>query len=193
MISKYTRGMVYWATIPNTYGESFQHGHRPCVIVSNDMANIFSKNVTIVPCTTNMERHESQPTHFTTRIQKGVSSVVLCESILTVSKTLLDEFIGVLDDNSMKHIDDCVAIALGLKEAVMTVPKYFELDENEKSEEKPAPEESQERITSDDIKKQYLEDFDNYGVQFVVTKYNVASIPAAYSRRQYYKKAIDKS
>lgn len=119
MLSKYTRGMVYWCELPNWYGDNVQSGKRPCIIVSNDVNNIFSNNIMIVPCTTNLNKEKSQPTHYTTKITKDVESVVLCESIFTISKHLLSSFIGVLDNNTMNEIDECIKIALGLTQLDM--------------------------------------------------------------------------
>lgn len=184
MIAKYARGMVYWINLPNTFGDSVQTGRRPCVIISNNVGNIFSENVTVVPCTTNIEKADSQPTHYTTKLYATTESVVLCENIITVSKRLCDTFIGLLDEHEMKNIDKCVSIALGLQE----VPKSTNIAEVQEDTLKL----KSNRIASIDIKKEYLADFEKYGVDYVIAKYNVASISAAHQRRLYYQKQLTK-
>lgn len=184
MIAKFARGMVYWVNLPNTFGDTVQTGRRPCVIVSNDVGNIFSKNITVVPCTTNIEKINSQPTHYTTNLFVTTESVVLCENIMTISKSLCDGFIGLLDDNEMAAIDKCLAITLGLTE----VPKPVKSEEVQEETTRTI----NRKITDPKVKKQFVSDFENYGPDYVVQKYNVASIQAAYHRKEYYQKQLTK-
>lgn len=190
MITKYARGMVYWVNLPNTYGDSVQTGRRPCVIVSNNIGNIFSDNITIVPCTTNIEKATNQPTHYTTKVYVTTESVVLCENIVTISKKLCDSFIGLLDENEMKAIDECIAIALGLKE----IPKHTkpkDIQEEHHIQEEPIQEKTiNQKITDPEVKKQFILDFEKYGVEYIVKKYHVASVSAAYHRKEYYQKQL---
>jgi mRNA interferase MazF len=180
MISRFTRGMVYWVTLPNYYGDTVMSGRRPCIIVSNDVGNMFSENITIVPCTSNIGKDSTQPTHHTTRITKDTESIVLCENIMTISKKSADTFIGVLDNITMKHIDECIKIALGINEVPVTVTVTEQAEE-------PTPQEPKKLITKEH-QKQYVADYDTYGVDYVVTKYAVASRSAAYQRYNYYKR-----
>lgn len=183
MITKYTRGMVYWINLPNIFGENVQSGRRPCIIISNDIGNMFSENITVVPCTTNLTRAFSQPTHLKTSVLKDVDSTVLCETVITISKKLTDGFIGVLDNKTMSEIDDCVKIALGLtdKPIPMPEPKPKTII---KTTDKPI------RITTKEQKELYLKEYDEKGSKFVVEKYNIASENAAYQRYTYYKREI---
>ena len=113
MLSQYSRGMVFWATIPK-FCQHINDGKRPVIIVSNNTANLFSPNVTVVPCTTNVTKN--QPTNVHTKLVNGCPSVALCESVLTMDKVNLENFIGVLDDKTMSDIDRSLKIALGLGE-----------------------------------------------------------------------------
>lgn len=179
MIKKYARGMVYWVDLPNWYGENVQTGRRPCIIISNDVGNIFSNNVTVVPCTTNLDKLSTQPTHCKTSLFKNVESLILCESIFTISKTLIGDFIGLLDDDTMQQVTDCIKIALGIDK----IPEKI-------SEPKKEPEtkvKQPKKISLKETQQEYIKDYDKYGPDYVVKKYNVASKNAAYQRYKYYK------
>lgn len=188
MIAKYARGMVYWVNLPNAYGDSVQTGRRPCIIVSNNVGNIFSENLTIVPCTTNLEKSDSQPTHYKTKLYATTESVVLCENINTVNKKLVEGFIGLLDETEMEAIDKCIAIAIGLQE----IPKNQELPEMPRDASVSEEEINVGRVVSLEAKKEFLLDFAKHGVDYVVRKYQVASPGAAYQRRKYYQKQLTK-
>lgn len=180
MITRFARGMVYWVNLPNWYGDNVQSGKRPCIIVSNDIGNIFSENIMVVPCTSNMNKENTQPTHYTTRVTKDTESVVLCENIFTISKKLTEGFIGLLDAKTMEEIDKCIMIALRLADIPQSVPLIPE----------ETPTKDTKRIITKEQKQQYIQDYENYGLDYIVTKYNVASRSAAYQRYTYYKKQI---
>ena len=115
MFTKYARGMVYWANIPKyDINPNLQSGRRPVIIVSNNVANCLSNNITVVPCTTNTEKNPDQPTHYIMALNPREDSLVLCEDIITINKNLLESFMGMLDEHIMKDIDQCLKAALGL-------------------------------------------------------------------------------
>lgn len=73
--------MELWlADLPVVPGH-VQHGTRPVVIVSNDIANNFSPIVTVVPLTTN-RKASTLPTHVCLR--GYVLSAIGCHSLLAV-------------------------------------------------------------------------------------------------------------
>lgn len=115
MLTKYARGMVFWANVPNYADSHIQDGKRPVVIISNDMANLFSPNVTIVPCTTNTAKN--QPTHVHTELIDKRFSVILCETILTIDKKYLEEYVGVVDTMTMSKVNNALKVALGIGES----------------------------------------------------------------------------
>ncbi|WP_347495548.1 type II toxin-antitoxin system PemK/MazF family toxin [Ruminococcus albus] len=78
--------------------------------------NKYSPTVTVVPITSKF-KDLNQPTHFL--VQAGTAnlnkdSVILAESIRTISKERLRYYIGDLNDNFMKQISNTVKIQLGL-------------------------------------------------------------------------------
>lgn len=123
MFSRYMRGMVYWAKLQNDdINSSVTTGIRPVIIVSNNIANCTSRNVTVVPCTTNTEKNLEQPTHTLVHFKKDTASLVLCEDITTINKESLAGFMGMLDNDTMMKVDKCLLSALGL----CYVPNPFE-------------------------------------------------------------------
>lgn len=208
MISKYTRGMVYWADITiSAYSKHLQPKRRPVIIISNDVGNFFSGNVTIIPCTTNMEKNASQPTHYTTELTKGVTTIVLCENIQTVDKTILGDFIGILDENTMLEISRALGIALGFTDLKLNpkpltsntkIEEIQEVKEEQKKEDKPVKIPTTttgvDRSTkSPTYMKKYLKDLEEYGVEFVRVRYKLPSVSAVHQRKLRYKKALDNS
>ena len=189
MVSMYTRGMVYWVNIPKAYGDSVQIGRRPCIIISNNVGNALSDNVTIVPCTTQIEKKLDQPTHHLLKIFPQTESIALGENIITVSKKLCEQFIGILDEENMKDIDKIIRIALDLNETPVTFKKK---EAPEQPKEATKNESTPSRLDSLDAQQAFLKDFDKYGVQYILTKYGITNASAAYQRKQYYKNKLTK-
>lgn len=109
---KYLRGQIYWLHDVKEYDGSVQGGSRPVIIVSNNRANKFSNNLTIVPCTS-IKNKKNLPTHVFLNINEP--SIALTEDIQTVSKQRIGLFIGTCTTNIMNEIDNALKIALDLK------------------------------------------------------------------------------
>jgi mRNA interferase MazF len=208
MIRRYVRGMVYWADITITaYCKHLQPKRRPVIIISNDVGNFFSGNVTIIPCTTNVEKNASQPTHFTTELTKGVTTIVLCENIQTVDKSILGDFIGMLDKETMIEISKALGIALGFTDLKLNpkplasntkIEDIQEVQEEQKKEEKPIKIPTTTNGVDRSTKtpaymRKYLKDLEEYGVEFVRVRYKLPSVSAVHQRKLRYKKALDNS
>lgn len=205
MLMEYIRGMVFYANIPNViYAPSVQAGRRPVIIVSNDVGNIHSQNVTVVPCTSNISKKDSQPTHYTTRLKKDIDTIVLCEDIMTIDKSCLESFIGVLDDYTMEKISEAIAIALGFTN-LKVVPKINTLKAEKETQSVPKqPEKVAEEtkpitlsskidrtVKTNDFMQKFLKEMKQYGARHVAKKYGLASDSAAYQRALRYRKALD--
>jgi mRNA interferase MazF len=186
------------------YGDSsVQSGRRPCIIVSNNVANIFSDNLTVVPCTSNIQKSAKQPTHYFTKLYNNTDSVVLCENITTIPKKSCGSFIGLMTEEDMKYIDKCLAIAIGLKEIPKSEMPKVETPKIEKPKveyidavKAALPIQKTDKPTGPKIyskakKRKFLEEYEKYGKQYVMTKYNLPSETAVYLRVNRYKKALD--
>jgi len=105
------RGDVFYVAGGWSCVGSEQHGGRPVVIVSNDVGNEHSGNVTVVFLTTKPK--VKLPTHTKVTTTREVSTA-LCEGVTTISKDRLDNFLCTLRKDEMDRIDECLRIALNL-------------------------------------------------------------------------------
>lgn len=109
---EFKRGDIYY--IKNIEGavDSEQKGTRPAVIVSNNIGNKHSPNISIAYLTT-AEKKNQLPTHVEINSAKE-KSIVLCECIKEVSKSRVLEYIGKVTAGEMELINRALAISLGL-------------------------------------------------------------------------------
>ena len=90
---------------------SEQQAGRPAIIVSNNIGNEHSNNVEVVYLTT--QDKTPLPTHV--RVMCHVQSTALCETIYTISKERLGNYIRTCTDEEMAAIDEALMISLGIK------------------------------------------------------------------------------
>ena len=104
---------IWLADIPAPKGSHVQHGRRPVVIISNNLA---SPVVTVIPLTSQMNKHQL-PTHVYLWGQ-GLdrASIALCEQVMAVDKTRLVRRMGMVykayDRMALRH---ALAIQLGME------------------------------------------------------------------------------
>ena len=110
---------IWLADIPVMKASHIQNGHRPVVIVSNDLANAHSPVITVVPLTTQMHKHHL-PTHVYLWGQ-GLdrASIALCEQVMALDTTHLLRRMGIVykayDRMALRH---ALAIQLGMEAQV---------------------------------------------------------------------------
>lgn len=112
------RGDVFYADLSPVKG-SEQGGHRPVLILQNDVGNRFSPTV-IVAAITSQGDKANLPTHVELKAkQVGISkdSLVLLEQIRTVDKSRLIEKLGEATPDVMAQVDAALMISLGLADA----------------------------------------------------------------------------
>lgn len=113
----FKRGEIYFANL-NPYIGSEQGGIRPVLVIQNDIGNFFSPTLIVSPLTT---KQKKLPTHYEiTGIEQLEGSVVLLEQIRTIDKRRIGSFVGRLNRQQMKRIDELLQISLHiyLSEAV---------------------------------------------------------------------------
>jgi len=110
------RGEIWWAPLPSPQGSSSGY-RRPVVIIqSNDFNESQIKTVVIAAITSNLAL-ASAPGNFTVSVRwTGLSrkSVVNVSQLLTVTKSVLTERIGRLDDISLRQLDEGLRLVLAL-------------------------------------------------------------------------------
>ena len=109
------RGDIYYADLSPVVG-SEQGGLRPVLIIQNDIGNRYSPTVIAAAITSRMGKTKL-PTHidiYAERAGLQKDSVILLEQIRTLDKRRLKERMGHLDDESMKAVDNAIAVSVGL-------------------------------------------------------------------------------
>ena len=111
-IQRYKRGQIWWMRDNSPiYNEHVQGGTRPIIIISNDLANRFSNNLTVIPCTS--AEKKDMPTHI--KFEINGPSTALCEMITTVPNKNLMNYVGTCDEELLRKIEECVIKAIGLE------------------------------------------------------------------------------
>ncbi|MGI6091916.1 MAG: type II toxin-antitoxin system PemK/MazF family toxin [Veillonellaceae bacterium] len=109
------RGDIYYANLSPVVG-SEQGGHRPVLILQNDVGNKYSPTV-IVGAITSQISKAKLPTHVELNAKEHnleKDSVVLLEQLRTIDKRRLKEKVTHLGDEIMTKVDDAVKVSLGL-------------------------------------------------------------------------------
>ena len=190
MFTKYGRGMVYWADIPRYENNpNVQSGMRPCIIVSNDIGNQFSKVVTVVPCTTNTDRNPEQATHMILKLGRDEDSLVLCENIMTVNKDLLKGFMGMLGEDLIAELNQALLATLGLIEVAEPKIKVIEKSKEEKLEEKKKVNRGR-KVSGPTEMQKFLNYAKTHDKQEVMAEYGIPTEMAVSQRISYYRRKL---
>lgn len=108
------RGDVYYADLDPVIG-SEQNGHRPIIVIQNDIGNLYSPT-TIAAMVTSSQK-KKLPTHVHVMDEgSGLTSdsIVMLEQIRTIDKQRLGSMIGHVSDETMKLIEDAALCSLGI-------------------------------------------------------------------------------
>lgn len=101
-------GDIYYAKLSG--GEHIQHGIRPVVIAQNNIGNRYSPTVEVIPMSSNVMKAKYMPTHVlihpndTNHLTRA--SIVLAEQVVTINKNMLVNYIGNLDEESIRLIGE---------------------------------------------------------------------------------------
>ncbi len=105
------RGDLFYADLNPVIG-SEQGGIRPVLVVQNNIGNMHSPTIVVLPITSS--KKPILPVHAkvddTDLLTNG--SIVLAEQIRTIDKRRLRSYIGSLDSDAMKRVDEIIKISL---------------------------------------------------------------------------------
>jgi mRNA interferase MazF len=93
---------------------SEQAGTRPALVVSNDVANRNSPNVTVVAITKNIPERDYP---FNVHLPAGelpLPGTIYCAQIMTISKERLMRHRGQVDESILRSVDEALRVSLGL-------------------------------------------------------------------------------
>lgn len=112
------RGEVYFANLGRGVG-SEQNGHRPVVIIQNDVGNRHSPTTIVAAVSTQIQGKAELPTHY--HLTGGCClkqpSIVLLEQLRTIDKHRLGRRIGTLSRKDIAAMDQALKISVGLNNA----------------------------------------------------------------------------
>jgi mRNA interferase MazF len=117
------RGDVVLAQVPMPSTQLTQFKLRPAVIISADNLNQILDDVMVVPCTSKRTRPLTAAQYLITGdeiVVAGirVESVVRCESIFTLNKSMITRKLGSLSNEAINHVNRCLMVALELERVV---------------------------------------------------------------------------
>lgn len=118
---KLRRGSVVLCRIPMPSEQLQQFKHRPAVVVSKNANNDRLNDVVIAICTSNISRTK-EPTQYLINgneiAESGIRipSVVRCESLLTINKSMVIRVLGKLSGEGIRRVNVCLKDALSLQE-----------------------------------------------------------------------------
>lgn len=94
---------------------SVQYGFRPVLIVQNNKGNASSTTVIVAPMTSKLDK-PSLPTHVFAKADCGLrrNSIILMEQLSTIDQFRLTQRIGALDENTMKEVNNALAVSVGI-------------------------------------------------------------------------------
>ena len=109
------RGDIFYADLSPVVG-SEQGGIRPVLVIQNDIGNKYSPTVIAAAITSRINKAK-MPTHIELAAREhGLQkdSVILAEQVRTIDKRRLREKIGCIDGELMSHVNEAIAVSLGL-------------------------------------------------------------------------------
>ncbi len=92
---------IYWADLNPTIGRE-QAGHRPVLVISNDIENQMDI-VTIIPLTSRKPGRRIYPNEVAVTLGER-ASILLCHQIRTISKRRLNRKIGKLHESRRDEV-----------------------------------------------------------------------------------------
>ena len=191
---KFLRGQVWWIGTNKEYVGTIQSPNRPHVIVSNNVGNRNAGHLMVVPCTTELKRLD-MPTHLECEFGNK-RNMIMCEQIKTVNVDELLSYMFTLDDNMMDKIDEALKIALGIVDNKLldTVASISDTENDNVSQikiddektnivELPMSKNGKQKRWDTDIKKEYINWYEQYGKKATSERYNTGTNTKAYYLR----------
>ncbi len=119
MSKPYLRGDMYYADLGRGIG-SEQEGHRPVVIIQNNIGNKHSPTVIVAAISSKVGVKPKLPTHYFINAENGLElpSIILLEQLRTIDKQRLTKYIGRLDQEHIRGMNHALAVSIGLIEPI---------------------------------------------------------------------------
>ena len=98
---------IYWAGLSPTVGRE-QSGHRPVLVVSNDIENQMDI-ITVIPITSRKKGRKIYPNEVLIHLN-GKEAILLCHQVRTISKRRLDKKLSSLDGKLRDEVIDVLCM-----------------------------------------------------------------------------------
>ena len=107
------RGSIWLVNLGDANG-SIQAGIRPVIVISNDMANVHSPVIHVMPVTTRTKN--DLPTHVEVNEQSGLRelSIAMAEQSMLVNKSGFIRYVGNLSPRQISKIEKALLIQFGI-------------------------------------------------------------------------------
>ena len=191
-VMKYRRGQIWWFENTYSFDGSVQGGKRPAIIVSNNKANSFSKNLIVVPCTSQVKRLDMK-THVKFSIDE-TENIALCENLMSANIQKLTEYIGSCDDELLSKIEKGVQVAIGLCETSTEQQTTTDVDEHISTltdEEEIKPRLGRRPKYSHEDMQRFINDYENHDIQYMMNKYKEVSEGAVANKIYRFRKILN--
>lgn len=110
------RGELYYADLNPVFGHE-QGGIRPVLVLQNDVGNYFSPTIIVTAATRRCYKKPTQPTHVVLEDVEGLEpSLFMLETIRTIDKRRVGNYIGKLTEEQMRKIDFALRSSLQLRD-----------------------------------------------------------------------------
>ncbi|MEK6915520.1 MAG: type II toxin-antitoxin system PemK/MazF family toxin [Nanoarchaeota archaeon] len=109
------RGEIVLADLEPIRG-SEQGGIRPCLVIQNNLGNLYSSTTIIAPITSKIFSKEFSTNVLLSKKDSGLEkeSTIMLNQIKTIDKSRIIKIISTLDMEIMNRIDLAIKISLGL-------------------------------------------------------------------------------
>lgn len=109
------RGKIFLADLNDKIG-SEQKGIRPVLVIQNDTFNLRSPTTIVAPITTKADKKPDMLTHIPYHnVDEDIDVMVLLEQITTIDKSRLLCFIGDMQEDTMKKVEEAAKYILSIE------------------------------------------------------------------------------
>ena len=113
----FKRGDIYLANL-NPFKGSEQGGTRPVLLLQNNSGNHFSTTLIVAPLTSKLKKAK-MPTHYLLQsggqMELDGESMVELEQIRTIDKLRILSYVGKVEKEDMRNVDEILKISLGIE------------------------------------------------------------------------------
>ena len=110
------RGEIYFTAFDSAVGREIQKS-RPALIIQNNVTNRVTQLTIVAPITSTV-RLPLHPAHVLLKADDAtglsVTSIALLDQIRTVDRLRLIRYLGSIDAETMRQVDEAIQISLGL-------------------------------------------------------------------------------